>query len=267
MQIELIGCTGAGKSTLAHAVVHDCRKQGLDIMLGEEFVLEQCHANWVRQRPVRKLLVNLAGVFASLLTWRNNRQFYFFATKILIQLPGPWLERLNLLRNVLKRTGVAEIIRFRGTGQQVVLVDEGALQTAHNLFVHLAVEREPGQLAAFAGLVPLPDAVIYLKQPEEVLVARTLARGHRRIPDLSEARVGHFVKQAVAMFDELVAYPAVKDRTMVLDGSPEAARHAERQDSQGTDLVLRVIQSHFMANTNYQPPEVIDVEQSIQALE
>ena len=236
-------------------------------MLGEEFVLDQCRANWVRHRPVRKLLINLAGLFASLMTWRNNRKFYFFATKILFQLPSPWFERLNLLRNVLKRTGVAEIIRVRGTSQEVILVDEGALQTAHNLFVHLTIEREPGQLAAFAGLVPLPDAVIYLKQPEQVLVGRTLARGHRRIPDPSQARVGRFVKQAVAMFDELVAYPAVKDRTMVLDGTPEAVRYPEGQDGRGTDLVLRMIQSHFMDNTNYRPPEVIDVEQSIQVLE
>lgn len=202
-------------------------------MLGEEFVLDQCRANWVRHRPVRKLLINLAGLFASLMTWRNNRKFYFFATKILFQLPSPWFERLNLLRNVLKRTGVAEIIRVRGTGQEVILVDEGALQTAHNLFVHLAVDMEPGQLAAFAGLVPLPDAVIYLKQAEEVLVDRTLARGHRRIPELSQARVAHFVKKAVSMFDELVEQPAVEDRVIVLNGSQEAVMCPACQDRRG----------------------------------
>ena len=68
MHIELIGCTSAGKSTLAGNVLAACRQQGVEILLGDEFVLRQWHLQWVRSRPVRSLLVNGVGLLASLLT-------------------------------------------------------------------------------------------------------------------------------------------------------------------------------------------------------
>lgn len=242
MQIELIGCTSAGKSTLARSVLQDCRQQGLDIFLGEDFVLKQFRLNWIKSRLLRKLLVNLAGLCACLVTWRKNLEFYLFATQILFQLPIPRLERLQLLRNVLKRIGMHEIVRFRSTDQQIILVDEGALQTAHNLFVHGSACVKTEILSTFVRLIPLPDVIVYLRQPEPLLIDRTMKRGHKRIPDRSYDYVVPFVKQAVTTFDELVQYPAVENRVMVVNGSQDAITAVGAQDNPVMGLALKIIQ-------------------------
>lgn len=225
MQIELIGCTNAGKSTLAEKVLTASRQQGVELFLGDEFVLSQLHLQAVKSHSVRRLLVNGAGLLASLLTWRKYRAFVRFAADVLFQISIPRVQRLQLLRNVLKKLGVFEIIRRSGS-QQLILVDEGTLQIAHNLFVHASAEVDPTLLSEFAALVPLPDAVVYLHQPEELLVERIIARGHNRLPDRSDAQATRFVRQAITVFDQLVQQPAIAGRVLVTsgdDGRIEAA--------------------------------------------
>ena len=260
MQIELIGCTSAGKSTLARGILQACREQGLDIFLGEDFVLKQFRLNWIKSHLLRKLLVNQAALLASLITWRNNRKLYLFATQLLFQLPIPRLERLSLLRNILKKIGIYEIIRLRKSSQQVILVDEGVLHVAHNLFVHVSVEVKTEHLSTFAGLVPLPDVVVYLKQPEQLLIGRTMKRGHKRIPDRSYRNVAPFIKQAVATFDKLVQHPPVENKLLVVGDDQNVNIAANDHGDPAMGLALKIIQTGFTGDTSCRPAEIIYVE-------
>ena len=117
MQIELIGCTSAGKSSLSKRIL-GCHERGIDILPGDDFVLGQVRLNWIKSRLLRKLLLNLAGLFACLIAWRTHIELYVFAARLLVQLPITQLEKLTIFRNVLKRIGIYEIIRFRSTDQQ-----------------------------------------------------------------------------------------------------------------------------------------------------
>jgi thymidylate kinase len=253
VQIELIGCTSAGKSTLATDILQACRKQGLDVFLGNDFVLRQARLNWIKGHLLRKLLVNLAGLFASLVTWRTNFKIYRFATQLLFPLPIARLEKLNLLRNVLKKIGIYEIIRFRSTDRQVILVDEGVLQAAHNLFVHGSVQVKAEHLATFARLIPFPDVVVYLRQPESLLIDRTMTRGHKRIPDCSYGNVAPFIERAVATFDQLVQRPEVESKLLVVDGGQTATMAANNEDDPIMGLALEIIQSGFASETTDMP--------------
>ena len=150
-----------------------------------------------------------------------------------------------MLRNVLKKIGIYEIIQFRRTSQQVILVDEGVLQAAHNLFVHAYAEVKTEHLSTFARLVPLPDVVVYLKQPEGLLIDRTLKRGHKRIPNRSYGTVVRFVKQAVATFDKLVQHPVVENKLLIIDGDRDVVMVTNDQDDPIMGLALKIIQTGF----------------------
>jgi thymidylate kinase len=243
VQIELIGCTSAGKSTLSMGILQACHQQGLDIFLGDDFVLRQVRLNWIKGHLPRTLLVDLAALFACLVTWRTHLEFYLFATQLLFQLPIPRLEKLNLLRNVLKKIGIYEIIRSHSTDRQVILVDEGVLQAAHNLFVHGSLQVKAEHLATFARLIPFPDVIVYLKEPESLLIARTMKRGHKRIPDCSYSNVVRFIEQAVATFDKLVQNPAVESKLLVVHGGQHVTIAANNQDDLLCGRALKIIQS------------------------
>ena len=223
MQIELIGCTSAGKSTLARSILQVAREQGLYTLMADEFVLGQIHLNWVKARLARTFWMDLLFLFACLATWRKNRVFCLFTIRIIRQLPGavPWLEKLNIARNVFKNVGIYEIVRWRSSDEQVILVDEGTLHTAHYLFVHVCAGPDASDLSTYARLVPLPGVVIRAQQDEAVLIERTLARGHKRIPNGSNENVERFVRRAVYAFDWLLRQLVVEGRLSVVDGLQE----------------------------------------------
>lgn len=256
MQIDLVGCTSAGKSTLAKNILHACREQGMDIVLGDDLVLSAVRLGWVKSSLLRKGLVNLAALCACLVTWRSNREIYAFAARHLLQLPIAPLEKFYTLRNVLKRVGIHEIVRRREAGQQVILIDEGVLQSAHSLFVHVSAQVKADQLSAFADLVPLPDVIVYLRQPETLLIDRTLKRGHKRIPDGSSDSVSRFIRQAIAMFDELARFPAIASRLLVVDGSQSVKMVAQHPDNPAIALAWQIIQSG-LGNDTTEPGEQV----------
>jgi hypothetical protein len=147
---------------------------------------------------------------------------------------------LNLVRNVLKKVGVYEIIRQRSDIEQVVLVDEGTVHAAHNLFVHVSVPAAVDDLLTFIRLAPLPEVLVYVRQPETVLIERTLERRHKRIPDHSHASVARFVRQAVEMFELLARQPVLAERWLALDSlQPTIAlpRHPSESVSKALSLL------------------------------
>lgn len=255
MQIELIGCTSSGKSTLTKGMVQASREQGITTLTADDFVLKQIRLNWIKSHLLRTLLIHLVAFFACLVTWRKNIEFYQFAMRHLFHLPIAWLEKLYLFRNVLKKIGIFEIIRFRDTNQQVILVDEGVLQTAHNLFVHVSVHVKREQILTFARLIPLPDVIVYMRQSESLLLERVNKRGHKRIPNRSNGNVARFIKQAIATFDTLVQDPVVESRLLVVDSGQTFSTTANYQDDPSYDLALNIVRNGLITgvtNTRFE---------------
>jgi hypothetical protein len=248
MIIEFMGSTGAGKTTLGNGVLGDCREQGIDILMGPDFVLEQSRLKWIRSKFARTLCLDLLSAFACLATWRNNFEFYAFASKVIMRLPVAWFEKLNLARNVLKKIGIYEIVRRGGSDRQIVLVDEGTLHAAHNLFVHVSERTNAGDLATFARLVPLPDVAICVTQSESVLIEKTMGRGHKRIPDRSYANTELFVKQALDTFDKLVRQLVLEERMLMLDSKRNIIVAQDYQTDPGLATVLKVIRAEAEMN-------------------
>lgn len=222
MQIELIGCTSAGKTTLARKVVDIGRRQGIDVILGDDFVLKTLHLGWVKNEFIRRRVLEAYSACICLRHWQKYRQFCRFVFGAIFQAPGSWFYKVNLARIVLRKIGIHEIIRRRSSESQFVLVDnEGIVQAAHNLFVH-STGRLNGDLSNFVESAPLPDVVAFLWQPESILLERTLMRGHPRIRKRSQQNVQNFIEQAAETFKELQTLPQIADRLFVIDGEKNA---------------------------------------------
>lgn len=221
--IELIGCTSSGKSTLINAILHFCRGEGIDAWLGEDFVLRHVRIEKIKNEAARAVLVNLIAIFFAFASWRKNHKFYRYIIRFISQLPASvrLSEKLYIGKNILKNIGIYEIVQRHIADNQFVFLDEGPFHTAQVLFVRLAGEGQDIDLSTFVSLVPLPDIVIYLQQGEDVLIERTLARKHKRIPDGSRTFAKLFIKGSIATFDKLIQYPEVKQRLLKVDNNNE----------------------------------------------
>lgn len=250
MQVELLGCTSAGKSTLLEAILEVCKERGIEASLGEDFVLGQIGLTRLRSHLIRTLAVDLISSFGCVLAWRRNRHLFLFVGRLLWRLPGTGrLEKLNIFRNVLKRLGIHEIVRRRASSAEWVVLDEGTLHTAHHLFVHSAVKPDVPAIATFAKMAPLPEFAVYLRRDESVLIERTIRRGHKRVPRGSYPDVEHFIKHAVATFENIRQHPRVRNKLLIVDGVDIATGPGIESDDSRISLVAEVVGS-AMRRTN-----------------
>jgi hypothetical protein len=218
MHIELIGSTSAGKTTLAKKMVGAGKEKGLDVSLSDDFMLDQLHLGWVRNDFVRRRLVEFTAFGVLLTCLTRYKDFVRFVLHEGKHSSGSWFYKLNRIRNVIRKIGIFEFISRRSGPQQIVLADnEGLLQGVHNLFVHQNSHADLGKLSKYVELVPLPDVILYLHQEEEVLVSRTLGRGHARVAGHSQDHVLHFIREAIAVFNEVINIPKIQERLLIVD--------------------------------------------------
>ncbi|MGH7450361.1 MAG: hypothetical protein ACRENG_03380 [bacterium] len=250
MQIELIGCTSAGKTTLARKMLQAGRELGIDMQLSDDFVLKQIRLNWIKNEFIRLRIIELLCLPICLVFWRKYRRFYRLAIRASRQAPGSWFYKMNLARITLRKVGIYEIIRHCSSEQQVLLFDnEGVLQASHTLFIHSGGARvNADDLSSFVNLAPLPDVVAYLWQSQAVLLERTLARGHHRLPDRSHAKAEFFIEQAVEMFDTLQRHPALASRLLIINGEQKTIVPSEPCDNSRLTMASKIICASLNGN-------------------
>ena len=219
MQIELIGCTCAGKSTLARRIVQYCGERGIPVMFARDFVARRFRLDRIPWPPLRSLAWKLVTLSACLTTVGKYSAFYGFAIRTLFHSPATWYHKYRLFQRILRQIGIYEMIRRAGAHEQFLLVDEGSLHAAHNLFVYAGGQLpDRCELSKFLHMIPLPDVVVLVRQSEFVLTERTQARGHPRIPR-DDCQAGQaFIRQAVEVFDWLANQPAIAKRLLVVNG-------------------------------------------------
>jgi thymidylate kinase len=245
MLIELIGCTSAGKSTLARKIVQVCHERGICISMGDDHVLQLLRLNWIENRVVRTLLLDLIAYAGCLTGWLNNFKLYAFITRTILELPRslPVLQRLNIARNAFKKIGISELIRRTAGDSQIVMMDEGAVHTAHYLFVHVSAEPRSDDLVTFLELIPLPDVAVYLQRDETVLIERVLRRGHRRIRDATHSKVERFVHRAVSIFEFLARQPRLREGLLIVNSRRSVVVPQEyRADAASAPLFLDILE-------------------------
>jgi hypothetical protein len=207
-------------------------------------MLEQLNLNWVRNEFMRRRLVE-AAAFAVCLTARARyKDFFNFVVREGKSYPGSWFYKLNRIRNVVRKIGIFEFISRRAGSQQIILADnEGILQGVHNLFVHENSQADLEKIARYAELVPMPDLILYLQQEESVLISRTLGRGHARVAESSPENVRHFIRQAVAVFDELINVPRVQERLLIVDGGWNISQKADHSPQTSFHQVTELVRT------------------------
>ena len=221
MHIELIGSTSAGKTTLAKKMVEAGKNSGIDVSLSDDFILDQLHLGWVKNDFIRRRLVEIVAFGICLTCMSRYQDFLRFVVNEGKSSPGSLFYKFNRVRNVIRKIGIFEYISRNSESKQIVLADnEGILQGVHNLFVHRNSQTNLNKIVEYVELVPLPDIVLYIQQNEEVLISRTLGRGHARVARNDPDQVAYFIGQAITVFNELVSVPKVRERLLIVeDGS------------------------------------------------
>lgn len=226
MMVEFIGGTGAGKTTVAGAVKRRLAAFG-GAVAAPDLVTSLVGLPPLARPLHRNLLSELVGLPFFLGSLHRHAAFLRFTLQVQARQPFT-LQAANRVRSTIRKLGVYEIVKRYGGGR-IVLVDEGTVLHAHNLFVYTSRECSTGDLDRFASVVPLPDAIVYVRAPLATQVQRTLERSDppREVRSRDPRLVERYVGRACSLFEALVEIPSIGERVLVVDNPGDAAGSAE----------------------------------------
>ncbi len=224
MIVEFVGCTGAGKTTLARELCAHAPFPGGSV-IGSDIVLGRPPFRKVTNPTAANLIQDVAGLPYFMGAWRRDRPFFKLSGDLLGEHAPSTFDKLMNTRSVMRRVGMFELARHRARGR-TVLIDEGPVLIGYHLFVYSTAEPSGPDFDRFAALVPLPDRIVYVKADVPTLVARAQARPdpRRQLARLPQESVVASIERAADVFDRLTAAPRLRDRVLVVDNTSSDLR-------------------------------------------
>ena len=217
MIIEFIGSTGAGKTTLI-SEVQSRLSQTTEVATSFDVVASPLGLRRVTHPTIRNLIQEIVGFPFFIGSLYRHKAIIVFILRMLARQANFSFFTINNLRSLERKIGVDEIIKRR-QHDKIILVDEGPLLLAHNVFVYSGAHYTCEEITRFASLVPLPDIIIYIKVPVDILVQRSLQRTDppREMRSRNRELIEKHINRAVKMFDQLIAAENIQARLLIVE--------------------------------------------------
>lgn len=238
MIIEFIGSTGAGKTTLISKVQRRLATTA-EVATDFELIAAPLGLGRVTHPTAQNLIQEIVGAPFFIRSLQQHKTFVVFTLRMLARQGKFSLFTLNNLRSLERKLGVYELIRRRAR-ERIILVDEGPVLLAHNVFVFTSVFYTPEEIAKFANLIPLPDVIVYVKVPVDSLVQRSLQRNDppREIKSKNRAMIEQYTHRAVTMFEQLVETENIRSRLVIVENPETASKRCDPAVDYITEFIL-----------------------------
>ncbi len=216
MIVEFIGSTGAGKTSLISKIHHQLA-QTVSVTTSFDLIAAPLGLRGVTHPTAQNLIQELAGFPFFIGSLNRYGKFLAHTIRTFSRDTKFSIHTINNLRSLERKIGMYEIAK-RHNRDRIILVDEGPILAAHIfVFAHSLVTTL--EFATFAELLPLPDLIVYIKAPVDVLVRRTLGRldPPREMDTNDPSTTEKYVKKAVSIFDRLIENEKIRSRLLVVD--------------------------------------------------
>jgi deoxyadenosine/deoxycytidine kinase len=262
MIVELIGCTGAGKTSLARSLQRrgtaaDVGGLESEVRMMYDLALDHAGMRRITNPSLANIVQDAAGLPFALAALRRRREFLLFAAETIERRFPERVDRANRLRGVVRRLGMYELARVFAD-RDVVLSDEGTLLLAY-LYALTDEAYAESDLETFAACAPLPDLVVYVRASTDVLVERAGRRSDRRrqLGDKETVELERLITRTVEVFDRLVMTRALRGRVVEIDNSADGESPHLRAVDELAELVSerRLGPEHVRASAVAAAPE------------
>lgn len=231
MIVEFIGATGAGKTSLARGL----QRRGVParrVRMATDLVTDRLGRRSIADPHAINLLADVSALPWLVRAFDRDRDLLRFAADRLWHHAPSTFAKANYLRNVVRKLGMHEMASRADPGT-TFLFDEGTILMAYQLFVYSDAPAATAELERFVRIVPLPDRIVHVKSPTELLLERASARPDRRreLAGKDPREVQERIVRAVELFDALADLPPIRDRLLTVeltDGAPDRLEAAVR---------------------------------------
>jgi thymidylate kinase len=237
MIIEFIGSTGAGKTSLI-SKIHHRLAQTTVVTTPFDLVAAPLGLSHITHPTVQNLIQELVGFPFFIGSLNYYREFLAHTVKIFSRNTKFSIHTFNNLRSLERKIGMYEIIR-RYNYDRIILVDEGPILAAH-MFVFATSPVTSAEISTFTALLPLPDLIVYVKAPIEILVKRTLQRSDppREMSSKDPVMMEKYIRSSIRIFDQLMDVERIRNRLLVVNNTDLANEERDRVVDSAVETIL-----------------------------
>lgn len=238
MIVEFIGTTGAGKTTLIKEVKRRLSKSA-QVTTSFDLIATPLGLGGVTHPTARNLIQELIGFPFFLQSLPRHRAYVDLYLRLLARQEKFTFFMMNNLRSLERKLGVFEMIN-RKDFDQIILVDEGTVLSAHHVFVFTNVSYTTEEISRFASVLPLPDVIVYIRVPMEMLLERSLKRADppRMMRSRNRVRNEIYIRRAVTMFEQLVKTEQIQNRALIVENPNYSQQEWDKTVHQITDFII-----------------------------
>lgn len=249
MLVEFIGSSGSGKSTLSKAVMKNISGH-IQTSLSDELVKKLINMDGVKHQSLSNLIYDIVGF--PFFVWNLNKHatFTLFAFTSIAYYIKMTFSTINRFRAVVRKLGNYELFK-RIDNEKIVLIDEGTIHTAHYIFVYSDKHIRSNDIARFAHLAPLPDAIIYVKASVEILLERTLKRNDssRIIKSKSDEIIETYLTRSLLLFESLAENQKIRERMIVVENVSSAPSDIEISSKLISEFIIDMYNRRYEENS------------------
>ena len=240
MIVEFIGSTGAGKSSLI-SKIHRKLVQTTVVTTPFDLVATTLGLSGVTNPTAQNLIQELVAFPFFIGSLSRYRKFFLYTIRTFSRNTKFSIHWINNLRSLERKIGMYEITQ-RYNRDRIILVDEGPMLAAH-MFVFVGSPITSFEIAAFAALLPLPDLIVYIKAPADVLVRRALQRPDppREMNAKDPAITEKYVKGAMTIFDQLMETERIRSRLLLVNNPDLTEKEHDRVADNITESILNYV--------------------------
>lgn len=226
MIVEFVGCTGAGKTSLARGLERrglplEAGGLGSSVRMMYDLALDHGALRRITNPSLANIVQDGLALPFALATLHRRREFLLFARRTIRRRFPARVDRANRVRGVVRRIGMFELARTVADSD-VVLSDEGTLLLAY-LYALSDSDYSDSDLEMFASLAPLPDMVVYVRASTTALVERAARRSdrHRQLGGKGDLELERLITRTVRVFDRLVQTRPLAGRVLEIENSAD----------------------------------------------
>lgn len=207
MIVEFSGPSGAGKSTISSALLHELAGSGAKVGCIHASYPNSCREipKLISDRSRHNWKANLYILPWTLLFILRNIGFSRFTLSKILSCDVSLEIKISILRSFVTKSGIHQYLRRKKFKEFLIVADEGLFHSMHNFLVHANIPNNNENLRRFCDLAPLPNRLILVTAPADVLKERVLKRGEfsPRIDSINELK--SFIQNAHAAFEVVKA--------------------------------------------------------------
>lgn len=241
MIIEFTGCTASGKSTLASEVIKKLASRGQEAISSGDFLAGRLGFKPLKNMTVYNILLDFMLFPFSVFYFKKTFWARLFLLKRLFRKPYSFLGAVNRWRSVVRKLVVNEILCKKKNDYPLLIVDEGSIHIIHNVFVYSHVPVDSEEIRAFLGLISLPDILVCVAAPQDVILDRMASRMERRQVFDPKSKKEEYVRRACMIFDELCKVDEIEKKVIVVNTGDHRTIHKQTEDV--VEFILKNIET------------------------